>query len=568
MIELIKLSLPIVIYIMTFLLAFFVEKKLLLYIENNLKEWRSSILILFSIVSASLYLVGWLLNNLIENSDLRQIFKNFVIFSISIYILRSIFQILIKNVFVQYIIYILSLSIFLISIARIILTNVISNDTVKILLYLNKLLITLGFYIILSESLKLLPNKHIIKFIKLAGFSTLLIFLLIWEFEVITLSFNTLIGFILLLTLTGIYYYLINIIIPQIEDYISKFTNKKDLQGLDFNIKLFLTTLYVLSIKEIVVYFLNLEKFVEFLNSKYILKNELVSISVYSVLKVILTGFVLFSALNILKKVIKLKLIKENKYIEGNSAEVLIFNIGILFNIMILMSVLGITWKVILPLAGTLGIGIGFGLQTIMNNYVSGFILMFSRKLKVGDIIELPSISISTLGNNTESIFGKIETIGILSTIVRTNDGVDISIPNSEFLGSPIINFSYTDPLVRLRIPIGVAYSSDPNTVRDILTSVATEIQEKLNYNSKDLPKPEVWFREMADSSLVFIVCIWINIRENLYITSIISEFYYKSWYKLKEAGIEIPFPQNDIWFRNNLNVVIEKPNLKNIAKI
>ncbi len=567
MIEIIKLSLPIVIYIIAFLFAFFIEKKLLLYIENNLKEWRSSTLILFSIVSASLYLVGWILNNFIENSDLRHIFRNFVIFSISIYMLRSIFQILIRNIFVQYIIYILSLSIFLISIAKIILANVISNDTAKILLYLNKLLITLGFYIILSESLKLLPNKHIRKFVKLAIFSTLLIFLLIWEFEVITLSFNTLIGFILLLTLTGIYYYLINIIIPQIEGYISKFANKKDLLGLDFNIKLFLTSLYVLSIKEIVVYFLNLEKFIEFLSGKYILKNELVSISVYSILKGILTGIILFSALNILKKIIKLKLIKENKYIEGNSAEVLIFNIGILFNIMILMSVLGITWKVILPLAGTLGIGIGFGLQTIMNNYVSGFILMFSRKLKVGDIIELPSISISTLGNNAESIFGKIETIGILSTIVRTNDGVDISIPNSEFLGSPIINFSYMDPLVRLRIPIGVAYSSDPNTVRDILTSVALQIQKKVNYNSKDLPKPEVWFREMADSSLVFIVGIWINIRKNIYITSIISEFYYNSWYKLKEAGIEIPFPQNDIWFRNKLSVVVENPNLKDVSK-
>ena len=175
----------------------------------------------------------------------------------------------------------------------------------------------------------------------------------------------------------------------------------------------------------------------------------------------------------------------------------------------------------------------------------------------MGDIVELPSVSVSTLGNVSSSVFGKVEDIGILSTIIRTNDGVEIAIPNSSFISSPIVNFSLRDSYVRLKIPVGVSYSSDPQTVRKLLE----ETIEELPYTVKSMPK-QIRFEELGDSALIFRAVFWIDIRKNLWIRNIISDFYFKVWYKLKKAGIEIPFPQNDIWFKNSLKVEIENTNL------
>jgi len=285
----------------------------------------------------------------------------------------------------------------------------------------------------------------------------------------------------------------------------------------------------------------------------YIINTDLVKISIGNIVNVSVLGLFLFSVLNLIKKLVKLTFPKERREVEGGSAEALIFNLGVLFNSIVLLSALGITWKVLLPIAGTLGVGIGFGLQTIMNNYISGFILLFSKKLKVGDIIELSSLSVSALGKELPSVFGKIESIGILSTIVRTNDGIEISIPNSSFINSPIVNFSYKDPYVRLKIPVGVSYSSDPKKVREVLLSVVDEIP----YAVKFLPK-DVRFEELGDSSIVFTVIFWINVRKNILVKRIISEFYYRAWYRLKENGIEIPFPQMDVWFRTPLEVKLD----------
>ena len=557
--EFYKDLISLILYLFIFSLAFFFEKKLVKYIEKNLKEQKSSILIVFSIISGFIFLVGWGLSNFITDEFIKRIFKNFVLFSTSIYILRSVFSLFIKTTSSQYVLYSLLTLVFIISIIRTNLAYIHKESFIKYLAVFEKFLIVLIIYLLFSKGFEQLKAKHLVKFLKLATLSSLIVFFIIWGFGLVKLSFETLIGFIILLAITGIYYYLKTFSLKQFIRYVERCLNRNDIEALVFNIQIFLTGIYILFVKELLAYFLNLNVLIKILDNYYILKNELVSISIYSILKVIVAGFILFSLLNILKKLVKLSFLREKRYIEGGSAEALIFNLGILFNIMILMSILGITWKVILPLAGTLGIGIGFGLQTIMNNYISGFILMFSRKLKVGDIVELPSISVSTLGNDASNIFGKIEDIGILSTIVKTNDGVDISIPNSEFLNSPIINFSYRDPLVRLRIPIGVAYSSDPYQVKEILLSVAEEIQRETNRENRALPPIQIWFSEMGDSSLVFITAMWINIRENLSLTAIISDFYYKVWYKLKEANIEIPFPQNDVWFRNKLKVEIEK---------
>ncbi|RUM59388.1 MAG: hypothetical protein DSY53_02820 [Persephonella sp.] len=546
------------IYLFAFLLSFLFEKNLLLLFEKKLKEKKSSVLLLFSFISGFLFILGWTLNNFIEDNFIKDIFRNFVLFSTSIFLLRSIFNLFIESKFIRYLLYFLLTSDFLISILKINLMYINEKEYSKFLIYIEKFLIVNIIYLLFSKSLYLIKNKNLVKFLRFSVFVLLGIFLLNWELNIINLSFETLIGFILILSITAIYYYL-NFLLPKLDNYFKNIFKEDDLKSLKINIKIFITAIYIAIIKEILSTFLKLNIIFSYLDNYFIIKSELISISIYSILKAILLGFILFSLLNVIKKAIKLQFLIKGMSIEGGSAEALVFNLGILFNIMVIMSFLGITWKIILPFAGTLGIGIGFGLQTIMNNYISGFILMFSKKLKVGDIVELPSLTVSTLGKNEENVFGVIEYIGVLSTIVKTTDGVDISIPNSEFLSSPTVNFSYKDPLVRMRIPIGVAYSSDPLTVKNILLSVAKNLQDEFNLRGFKLPEPKVWFVETGDSSLNFITAIWIDIRVNLNVFEIISKFYFEAWYKLKEAGIEIPFPQNDIWFRNKLKVILEK---------
>jgi small-conductance mechanosensitive channel len=231
-----------------------------------------------------------------------------------------------------------------------------------------------------------------------------------------------------------------------------------------------------------------------------------------------------------------------------------------LLNITLSLSAMGLTWKAILPLAGALGIGLGFGLQTILNNYVSGFILMFSRNIRVGDFVELPGNAGQFINNPSNYIFGRVEDISILTTRIRTLDGIDILVPNSTFIGNQIINYSLKNPFVRVRFPFGVAYSSDPDKVKEILIKLAYDCPWAKNYYRP----PQVWFTALGDSALLFELLMWVDIRElwkNPYKTlsySLVDWVYTNGFKRLKEANIEIPFPQQDIWFRNNLKVVIE----------
>jgi small-conductance mechanosensitive channel len=142
----------------------------------------------------------------------------------------------------------------------------------------------------------------------------------------------------------------------------------------------------------------------------------------------------------------------------------------------------------------------------------------------------------------------------VLSTIVSTTDGIEVVVPNSQFITQEIVNYSLSDHYIRVRIPFGVSYSSDPNKVREILLSVAKEHSQILKY-----PAPNVWFSQMADSALIFELLIWVNIRMLWKINPIVSEIYFKGWYELKNEGIVIPFPQRDVWFKNNLKIELKK---------
>ena len=183
--------------------------------------------------------------------------------------------------------------------------------------------------------------------------------------------------------------------------------------------------------------------------------------------------------------------------------------------------------------AGAFGIGLGFGLQSIANNFASGLTIIFSRSLRRGDIVTV------------SDTLGVVEEVGIRATRMRTSDDVEYLIPNAEFVSGKIINWTRSSPHARLHVPLGVSYDADPVRVREILEQVASRTQTVEKH-----PAPEVWFVGFGDSSLNFELLVWMNIRMHSR-RKVASDLYFALFEALKEAGIEIPFPQRDLHIRS-----------------
>jgi small-conductance mechanosensitive channel len=184
-------------------------------------------------------------------------------------------------------------------------------------------------------------------------------------------------------------------------------------------------------------------------------------------------------------------------------------------------------------IVGGLGIGIGFGLQNIVSNFVSGLIILAERPIALGHRVEVGGVA------------GQVTKISLRSTVVVTNDNITIIVPNSNFITNPVTNWSYGDPKVRLRLPIGVAYGSDVEKLRKILLAIASENPAVL----KD-PAPSVRFLEFGDSSLNFELAVWtIDMARSP--TRFRSELYFAMERKFRENNIEVPFPQRDLHLRS-----------------
>ncbi len=183
--------------------------------------------------------------------------------------------------------------------------------------------------------------------------------------------------------------------------------------------------------------------------------------------------------------------------------------------------------------SGGLGIGVGLGFQTIAKDFASGLILLFEQPVKVGDRVQVGSLQ------------GSIVTIGSRATCVRTNDNVVIVVPNSEFIEQRVTNLTLDDRFVRIKVPFGVSYSSDPEVVRSLATEVASVHPDVL-----ESPEPDVIFRGFGDSSLDFELRIWTT-RQIERPQVITSDMYFGLFASLKAHGIEIPFPQRDLHLRS-----------------
>ena len=205
--------------------------------------------------------------------------------------------------------------------------------------------------------------------------------------------------------------------------------------------------------------------------------------------------------------------------------------------LVVAISSAGINLSQITIILGALGVGIGFGLQAIVNNFLSGLILMTERTITVGDIIELQ-----------DGLVGEVEKISIRSTIVRTYDGLDIIVPNSDFTSNRVTSWTYGNDWRRLRIPFGVSYGSNPDEV----ARVATEAARNVSFTIEDDRHPiQVWFQGFGESSLDFTLLAWCRLTALMPKSGLISDYYFELFHKFKESGIEIPFPQTDLHLRS-----------------
>lgn len=199
---------------------------------------------------------------------------------------------------------------------------------------------------------------------------------------------------------------------------------------------------------------------------------------------------------------------------------------------LVLLQIWGLDISSLTILASALGVGIGFGFQDIAKNFGSGLVLVFERPIQVGDFVEVGDFK------------GVVERIGARRTELRTLDHVSILIPNSRFLEKEVINWSHGNPLSRLHIPVGVAYSVDPKTVQAALIEVAQNHPDVLR-----TPLPQVWFTGFGESALKFELLVWTREPSRQYILK--SELNYRIYEALQQRQIEIPFPQRDLHLRS-----------------
>src|SRR5438874_7603453 len=213
----------------------------------------------------------------------------------------------------------------------------------------------------------------------------------------------------------------------------------------------------------------------------------------------------------------------------------IVSNLVLVVGIFIVLENTGIHLGALTVFAGAVGVGIGFGLQNIASNFISGLVILAERPITVGDRVEVAGIA------------GQVEHIRARSTVILTNDNIAMIVLNTKFIDSPVTNWTYGDPRVRFHLPVGVAYGSDVNKVRDALIAAALEHPATL----KD-PAPNAYLEKFGDSTIDFELAVWsqeMSYRPRRF-KSVINYLIEKH---LREAGIEIPNPQRDLHIRSGV---------------
>ncbi|MDP2137942.1 MAG: mechanosensitive ion channel [Candidatus Didemnitutus sp.] len=208
------------------------------------------------------------------------------------------------------------------------------------------------------------------------------------------------------------------------------------------------------------------------------------------------------------------------------------------------LNLVGVELSSLAVLAGAVGVGLGFGLQNITNNFICGIIILAERPVKLGDRVEVANVA------------GRVTRISLRSTTVVTNDNIAIIVPNSDFITQTVTNWSHGDPRVRIRIPFGVAYGTDTDKLTTVLMEIAANDPQVLK-----TPEPALFFDGFGDSSLNFELAVWTQELASSP-RRFRSQINFAIDRALRAHGIEIPFPQRDLHIRSGTLQVKQKPDL------
>ena len=258
-----------------------------------------------------------------------------------------------------------------------------------------------------------------------------------------------------------------------------------------------------------------------------------ISLSPMGLLFTVLILFVTFVLTRLGRYIIAEKIFVKSDIEPGLQDSITTISIYVMWGLGLVMAlgVLGVSTTSLAVVFGAMSIGIGFGLQAIFNNFVSGIILLFERPIQVGDAVEI------------QGIWGTVKNINVRATLVQTFDNASLIIPNSEFISSQVTNWSFKEPSLRRKVSVGVAYGSDIELVRQTLLEIANQTKNVLKR-----PKPDVVFDDHGDSALIFILRYWTTV-DYYYSTS--SDIRFSLDRLFRERNIEIAFPQRDVHIRS-----------------
>jgi small-conductance mechanosensitive channel len=217
-------------------------------------------------------------------------------------------------------------------------------------------------------------------------------------------------------------------------------------------------------------------------------------------------------------------------YVVGRLLHYLLLLVGVL----LALNATGIPMARFTVFAGALGVGLGFGLQAIFNNFVCGVVLLFDRSLKVGDFVDLAS-----------GVHGRVRDIGIRATRITTNDDIDIVVPNSEFVNGRVVNWTVREGFRRLKVPFHVAYASDKDTVRQAALDASRSVDFTLTQEGEKAPQVRlVAFGEWA---MEFELVVWLNAEATRRPGAATAAYNWALHDALLARGIRIPLPQRDV---------------------
>src|SRR3954462_13217105 len=213
----------------------------------------------------------------------------------------------------------------------------------------------------------------------------------------------------------------------------------------------------------------------------------------------------------------------------------IISNVVLVVGIFIVLDNAGIHLGALAVFAGAVGVGVGFGLQNIASNFISGLVILAERPIAIGDRVEVAGVA------------GQVQQIRARSTVIVTNDNITMIVPNSKFIDSPVTNWTYGDPRVRFRIPVGVAYGSEVKKVCEALIAAGRSTAHVL-----EDPAPSVFLKQFGENALDFELIVWSSEMSHRP-SRFKSDLNFAIEEKLREAGIEIPFPQRDLHIRSGV---------------